>query len=117
MTTINGYSVSIPQGDSGGFTVVTSGYSFGADDRALFTLKDGNKKTIRREVMTITDGAVAIEFAPAETRKMPVGDYTWELRFITDATFDGNNVLTGGTDIDTPRTEMRLSITRVQGEI
>lgn len=117
MITINGNSVSIPQGDSGGFTVRTSGCSFGADDRALFTLKDQNSKTIRRDVMTITDGEVDIEFVPGETKRMPVGDYTWELRFITDATFDGDGNLTGGTDIDTPRTDMRLTITRVQGEI
>ena len=117
MTTINGYSVSIPHGDSGGFTIQMTGYTFGEDDRVLFTLKDGNKKTIRRDVLEITDNAVSIEFTPAETRKIPVGDYTWEVRFITDAVFDEDDNLIGGTDIDTPRTDMQLSITRTQGDI
>lgn len=117
MVTISGMNVSIRRGDSGGFDIRTSGYVFGTDDRALFTIKDANNQTIRRELLPITDGVVAIDFTVAETKSMRYGDYKWDVRFITDPVYDENDQLIGGQEVDTPYTDLRLTIGRTVGDI
>lgn len=116
MTTIAGFNVSIPKGDSGGFDVVITGVTFGANDVALFTLKDKNSKTIRRDVLDIANNGVTVEFTPAETGKMAIGDYTWDLRWFMNPTYDEDDNLDGGDEVDTPHTGLRLSITGTTGD-
>ena len=117
MITINGYGISIRRGDTGSVTIRTTGYDFGVEDRALFTIKDGDRKTIRRDVLSIVNNAVTIEFTHADTKSMKVGNYTWDVRFITDPTYDENDNLTGGTDIDTPYTDLPFTVGRTVGDI
>lgn len=117
MLTINGTTISIRRGDTGGFRVRTTGYDFGANDRALFTIKDSNRKTIRRDVLTITNNSVTIEFAHSDTKSLKAGDYTWDVRFVVSPVFDENDDIIGGTEIDTPYTDMRFTVGRTVGDI
>ena len=58
-----------------------------------------------------------VEFTHAETKAMKVGEYTWDVRFIVDPEYDDNDNLIGGTEIDTPYTDMRFSVGRTVGDI
>lgn len=117
MITIDGFNISIRRGDTGAFDIHTTGYNFGVNDRALFTIKDSNRKAIRRELLEITNNTVTIEFVHADTKSMKVGEYTWDIRFIVDPEYDDNDNPTGGTEIDTPYTDMRFSVGRTVGDI
>ena len=117
MITIDGFNVSIPRGDTGAFDIHVTGYDFGTDDRALFTIKNGNGKTIRRELLTITDNIVSIEFTHDQTKILAAGDYVWDVRWIVEPEYDEDDNLIGGEEIDTPYKDLKFSITGTTGDI
>ena len=117
MITVDGFSIGIRRGDTGGFTIQTTGYEFQTGDVALFTIKDSNRKTIRRDILDITNNAVTIEFTHTDTKSLKVGEYTWDIRFIASPEYDDNDELIGGTEIDTPYTDLRFSVGRTVGDI
>lgn len=117
MITVDGTSISIMRGDTGTVVIQTNGRTFIATDRAVFTIKDNNRRTIRRDVLSITDNAVTISFTHDDTKAMRIGDYTWDVRFVVDPEYDDDNELIDGTAIDTPYTDMRFHVGRTVGDI
>ena len=117
MITIDGFNVSIPKGDTGGFTINATGRTFESGDVALFTIKDGNGKTIRRDVIEIEDNSITIEFTHDQTKVMKIGDYVWDVRWITDPEYDDDDNLIGGTEIDTPYKDLKFSVTGTTGDV
>lgn len=116
MIIVNGTAIGIRRGDTGSFAIHVTGRDFGANDRALFTIKDENRRTIVRELLPIVSGNVEVSIGYEQSRKFRLGDYFWDVRFIVDPVYEDGE-LAGGTVIDTPMTEMRFSVGRTVGEI
>ena len=99
MFDVKDFTIRVNRGDTGSITIHTTGYEFGPDDRALFTIKDGNRMTVRKEVMLRT------------------GNYVWDVRFVVDPEFDENDMLVGGTEVYTPHTNLNLIVDDAVGDV
>lgn len=117
MFDVKDFTIRVSRGDTGSITVHTTGYEFGPDDRALFTIKDGNRMTVRKEVLEIENGDVTIEFTNRQTKMLRTGNYVWDVRFVVDPEFDENDMLVGGTEVYTPNTNLNLIVEDAVGDV
>ncbi len=104
-----GTTLKITQGDTGTLTVNVTGATFGSDDRVQLTVADKDKNVLLQKVAEFDGNAAEFEFENADTADLEKGVYLWELRFVKDATVTGD-VITGGSDIETPYESMTLQI-------
>ena len=104
-----GTTLKITQGDSGTLTVNVTGATFGSDDRVQLTVADKDENVLLQKVAEFDGNEAEFEFENADTADIEKGVYLWELRFVKDATVTGD-VITGGSDIETPYESMTLQI-------
>lgn len=104
-----GTTLKITQGDTGTLTVNVTGATFGSDDRVQLTVADKDKNVLLQKVAEFDGNEAEFEFENADTADIEKGVYLWELRFVKDATVTGD-VITGGSDIETPYESMTLQI-------
>jgi len=104
-----GTTLKITQGDTGTLTVNVTGATFGSDDRVQLTVADKDKNILLQKVAEFDGNEAEFEFENADTADIEKGVYLWELRFVKDATVTGD-VITGGSDIETPYESMTLQI-------
>lgn len=109
MFKLNGTTLKITQGDTGTLTVNVTGATFGSDDRVQLTVADKDKNVLLQKVAEFDGNEAEFEFENADTADIEKGVYLWELRFVKDATVTGD-VITGGSDIETPYESMTLQI-------
>ena len=117
MFDVRNMSISFCRGDTGSITIHTTGYTFGSDDRAVFTIKDANRVTVRKDVLEIDDGDVTITFSNKQTKLLRSGTYVWDVRFVVDPETDDNGNITGGEEVYTPYTNMTLSVSDAVGDV
>ena len=48
MFDVKNMGISVSRGDTGTVTIHTTGYTFGENDRAIFTIKDASRVTVRK---------------------------------------------------------------------
>lgn len=86
------------KGDTGSFKVRcsrSSGESWTADSRMLFTIKNGNNEIVMQRIYRLDDqwglgdGVVLIEFHNADTDTWPVGSYQMERRYNVAPIWEG----------------------------
>lgn len=104
-----GTTLKITQGDTGTLTVNVTGATFGSDDRVQLTVADKDKNVLLQKVAEFDGNEAEFEFENADTADIEKGVYLWELRFVKDATVTGD-VITGGSEIETPYESMTLQI-------
>ena len=104
-----GTTLKITQGDTGTLTVNVTGATFGSDDRVQLTVADKDENVLLQKVAEFDGNEAEFEFENADTADIEKGVYLWELRFVKDATVTGD-VITGGSDIETPYESMTLQI-------
>ena len=104
--------VSLSQGDTGSFEVEAQrddGEAFTDEDRATFCVMNGDDVLMERvyrldnpeEDETLGNGIIRIELTNADTRALPVGNYTWEMRYAIGA-YTVNGRVVSGDGVDTP---------------
>ena len=105
-------AVTLNQGDTGSFEVEAQrddGEPWTEADRATWCLKSGDEVVLERVYRldnpdgdeTLGNGIVRIEFTNAQTKALPAGSYTWEMRFAIGAYMDDGRVISGD-GVDTP---------------
>ncbi|MBR2601403.1 MAG: hypothetical protein IKE08_01785 [Clostridia bacterium] len=104
-----GTTLKITRGDTGTLTVNVTGATFGSDDRVQLTVADKDENVLLQKVAEFDGNEAEFEFENADTADIEKGVYLWELRFVKDATVTGD-VITGGSDIETPYESMTLQI-------
>lgn len=111
--------ITITRGDSGLLTITAqSGHVFGEADRAVFTVKDGERVVKRETVTPEADGRVQIAFSSAETEKWPAGRaYRWDVRYVLDAVTDETGRVTDGREVITPMAPQRLTVMEAVGDV
>lgn len=86
------------KGDTGSFKVRcsrSSGESWTADSRMLFTIKNGNNEIVMQRIYRLDDqwglgdGVVLIEFHNNDTDQWPVGTYQMERRYNVSPIWEG----------------------------
>lgn len=94
--------IKMHRGDTGAFFIGAekdSGAAWGVHDRMVFTVVNGSGETMMkryyrldsgRTSVDLPDGVALIELHNGDTDQWPNGTYNTELRFVTDAVWDGS---------------------------
>lgn len=106
-------AVSLRQGDTGSFEVEAQredGLPFTDEDRVTFCVKSGDETLLERvyrldnpeEDPSLENGLVRIELTNADTRSLPVGNHSWEMRYAIGAYTNVSGRIVSGDGVDTP---------------
>lgn len=110
-------TITLHRGDTGVVTINVEGYTFGADDRALFTVKDGSGTAVITRVYEMTNNAFEVEFANADTDYLAPGIYYWDARYIVDPQYDGSGAIIDGDSVSTPGSPFQIVLLGTVGQI
>ena len=123
MYNVDGYSITLSRGDTGALTVTAtatkggSAFTFGADDRALFSIKNGNGEIIMQKAYEMTGNAFTVYFLNADTDALSPGSYQWDVRYIINPYYDDDGKIIDGDQVITPKTPMNLTLLTVVGDV
>lgn len=111
--------ITLHRGDTGEVTITASGYTYGTDDRALFTMKDANGTEIWKEVFEMEDNAFTLEFTNAKTDYLAPGVYYYDVRYIVDPIYDQatGEIVEDGGQVTTPGSPYIIEILNTVGQI
>ena len=102
MIAIDGRHIYINRGDTGGIRIKSSGYTFGANDRCVFTLKAADGTIVKEVISAITDGAFEVSFMHDDTVNLTPGDgYFWGITYYVNPYYQDGKV-TNGNVVYTP---------------
>ena len=123
MYSVTDYTISLSRGDTGALTVTAqatlagSPFTFGADDRALFSIKNANGEIIIQKVCAMTNNAFTVYFLNADTDSLAPGSYSWDVRYVIHPYYDASGKLVDGDQVITPKAPMTMNLLTVVGDI
>ena len=120
MFNVNGYDITLSKGDTGVIRITTTTtYTFAAEDRAVFTLKDGTGAIVKEVVAELTEenGVFTVEFFNGDTDQLAAGSYNWDVRYVIHPYYDESGKIINGDQVITPRQPMGLTLLNVVGEV
>lgn len=96
----------ITSGDTGiaGFIPAEGSCKPGANDRAVFTVRDriGGRKLIEKTLEPDGEGIIRVPFIPEDTEKLRAREYVFDIRYYLDAQEDGKGNITAYRERITP---------------
>lgn len=119
MFDVEGNVISLSRGDTGAikFTAETE-YAFAAEDRALFSIKNGVGEVVKESVFELDENkAFVVTFFNADTDNLSPGQYSWDVRYIIHPYYDSSGKIVDGDQVITPNEPMTLNLLNVVGEI
>ena len=117
MFVMNGTTIEMSKGDTAAIRFTATGYTFDADDRALFSVKDRNGAIVKQKAYQMTNNQFIVYFVNSDTDTLTPGDYTWDVRFIVDPVYDDNGNIVDGDQVNTPKTPQTLKLLAVVGDV
>lgn len=120
---VDGYTINLSRGDTGAIRVKANAslgdeaFTFGTDDRALFSVKNGQGETIIEHIYQMEDNEFTIYFNNSDTDNVAAGAYTWDIRYIINPYYDANNNIIDGDQVITPKEAQTLNLLNVVGEV
>ena len=123
MFSVEGYVISLSRGDTGGVkikadaTLNGEAFTFGSDDRALFSIKNGNGEVVKEKVASLTNNAFTVYFLNRDTDSLSPGTYSWDVRYIIHPYYDSDGRIVNGDQVITPKDPQTLIITGVVGDV
>lgn len=123
MYNVEGYNIELSRGDTGALTVKANAtlegepYVFGANDRALFSIKSGNGEIIMQKICPMVNNAFTVQFLNADTDSLAPGSYSWDVRYIINPYYDDSGRMINGNQVITPRAPMSLNLLTVVGDV
>ena len=117
MFKIEGTTIRLSRGDTGEVTIGASGYTFGSNDRALFTVRHAGTKEVKmRRELQIVDNTVTVTFVNSDTDSLDAGKYEWDMRFIINPIYE-NGEIVDGDEVITPELPMIIELLTTVGQI
>lgn len=128
MFNVEGTVITISRGDTGALRIhanatrrdTGTAYTFGENDRAVFSIKDNRGNLCRQKAYTLTNNAFVVVFTNQDTENLEAGGgYTWDVRYAINAYFDDEQRqhVVDGDQVITPNTPMNMNMLQVVGEI
>lgn len=108
--------ISLSRGDTGAFTITVDGYSFGENDRCVFTIKGGNQ-IVKQIAYPMVNNSFTVTLFNADTDKFAAGAYTWDVRYVINPYYDENGNVVDGDQVLTPTLPLNLELQMVVGDI
>ena len=114
--------IHLSRGDTASFIIRATGYTFAAEDRALFTLKNGSGNIVFEQAYSLTDetlgnGAFQVDFHNPDTDALATGVYSWDVRYILGPYYDESGRIINGDQVITPQRPQSMELLAVVGEV
>ena len=115
MITINGYTITIPRGDTGSFKGKVPAelngelYSYTTSDRVVFTARSA-QGIFKQEVCEIVDNWFTIHFDKDDTYNVPTGSCSWDIGVYIHPYYDSEGNIVNADQITTPIQMQTLNI-------
>ena len=117
MFRIEGTTITLSRGDTGEVSIGVSGYSFGSNDRALFTVRNASNQEVKmRRELEIVDNIVTVTFVNSDTDSLPAGRYEWDVRYVINPVYE-NGQIVDGDEVITPELPMTINLLTTVGQI
>lgn len=122
MYSVDGYNINLSRGDTGALKVSATAtlegepFTFGADDRALFSIKSGNGEIIMQKICEMTANEFTVYFLNADTDSLAPGVYSWDVRYIIHPYYQDGRIV-DGDQVITPRAPMSMNLLTVVGDV
>lgn len=123
MFNVEGYAISLSRGDTGALRIVASAtlngepFTFGSDDRALFSIKNGQGEIVKEKIASLDDNTFTVFFLNADTDALSAGTYSWDVRYIIHPYYDSQGRIIDGDQVITPKEPMNMNLITVVGDV
>jgi hypothetical protein len=121
MFKIENGAITLSRGDTASFTVTASGHTFEAEDRALFTLKDGQGEVVLERAYALDtelgNGVFLVQLSNSDTDQLAVGAYSWDVRYVLHPYYDDDGRIVDGDQVITPKTPQGMTLIATVGEV
>lgn len=123
MFSVDDYTITLSRGDTGALKVSATAtlegdpFTFGADDRALFSIKTANGEIIMQKICAMDNNAFTVYFLNADTDSLAPGSFYWDVRYIIHPYYDSEGRIIDGDQVLTPKTPMNMSLLTVVGDV
>lgn len=123
MFNVEDYTITLSRGDTGAMKVNATAtlegepFTFGADDRALFSIKNANGEVIMQKASAMTDNSFTVYFLNADTDALAPGAFSWDVRYIIHPYYDAAGNIIDGDQVITPKTPQTMNLLTVVGDV
>ena len=123
MFSVDGYNISLSRGDTGGMKVNATAtlngepFTFGSDDRALFSIKNGQGELVKEKIAQMTNNSFVVYFLNADTDQLAPGQYSWDVRYIIHPYYNADGRIIDGDQVITPKEPQSMNLLTVVGDI
>lgn len=118
MFVVRGTTIELHRGDTGVIGITATGYTFGNNDRALFTLKSKSGGVVKQGIYAMENNRFQVEFVNADTDSLESGEYEWDVRYIVNPQYDPETGrIVDGDGVATPIDPSECKIRRTVGQI
>ena len=108
--------ITMHKGDTGSVEYQLGGDELESTDRVLWTMKDRNGVVVKQAIITPDDGAFDVTFANSDTDSIAPGDYFYDIRVISNPTYDSGKI-TDGDAVTTLMNPARVKVMNVIGDV
>jgi hypothetical protein len=123
MYNVEDYTISLSRGDTGALRVNATAtlddepFTFGSDDRALFSIKNANGEIIMQKACEMTNNSFMVYFLNSDTDSLSPGAYSWDVRYIIHPYYDSEGKIVNGDQVITPKLPMTMTLLTVVGDV
>ena len=123
MFNVEDYNISLSRGDTGALRVNATAtlngepFTFGSDDRALFSIKNANGEIIMQKAYQMTNNAYTVYFLNADTDALSPGAYQWDVRYIIHPYYNSEGQIVDGDQVITPKQPLTMTLLTVVGDV
>ena len=120
---VDGYTISLSRGDTGAIRVIAEAtlngepYTFGSDDRALFSIKNAQGEIVKEKIATLENNTFTVFFLNADTDALSAGPYSWDVRYVIHPYYDSRGKIVDGDQVLTPKEPQSMNLITVVGDI
>lgn len=123
MFVVEDYNISLSRGDTGALrvnataTLAGEPFTFGADDRALFSIRNANGEIIMQKASAMVNNSFTVYFLNNDTDSLSPGAFTWDVRYIIHPYYDDDGKIINGDQVITPKQPMTMALLTVVGDV
>ena len=123
MFSVDGYTIRLSRGDTGAMKVTATAtlngepFTFGPDDRALFSIKNGQGEIVKEKIAQMTNNQFTVYFLNSDTDNLSPTNYSWDVRYIIHPYYDANGRIVDGDQVITPKEPMSMNLLTVVGDV
>ena len=123
MFDVDGYTIKLSRGDTGAMrvkavaTLDDEPYTFGPDDRALFSIKNGQGEIVKEKAAQMENNEFVVYFLNADTDSLAPTTYSWDVRYIIHPYYDASGRIIDGDQVITPKEPQTLNLLTVVGDV